>query len=63
LWVFFSTHCALGHTYAQTFLAGELRVNITKHELVPKHIVLSEEDKRTLLKRYHLQVGKVSQPC
>ncbi|EKX32155.1 hypothetical protein GUITHDRAFT_82572, partial [Guillardia theta CCMP2712] len=37
------------------FLASELKVNITRHELVPQHYVLTEEDKKTLLKRYHLQ--------
>ncbi|KAJ1492235.1 RNA polymerase Rpb5, C-terminal domain-containing protein, partial [Baffinella frigidus] len=39
----------------QVFLAGELKVNITRHELVPKHLVLADEEKRTLLRRYHLQ--------
>jgi len=39
----------------ETFLAGELKVNITRHELVPTHQVLSEEDKKNLLRRYHLQ--------
>mmetsp|Transcript_22219 Transcript_22219/g.51272 ORF Transcript_22219/g.51272 Transcript_22219/m.51272 type:complete len:240 (+) Transcript_22219:64-783(+) len=39
----------------EVFLAGELKVNITRHELVPKHLVLADEEKRTLLRRYHLQ--------
>mmetsp|Transcript_52062 Transcript_52062/g.127098 ORF Transcript_52062/g.127098 Transcript_52062/m.127098 type:complete len:231 (-) Transcript_52062:17-709(-) len=39
----------------EVFLTGELRVNITRHELVPTHIVLSDDDKKTLLRRYHLQ--------
>ena len=33
-------------------LTGEMKVNITKHELVPKHTVLTDEQKRQLLKRY-----------
>lgn len=33
------------------FTVGELQVNITKHELVPKHKLLKEEEKATLLSR------------
>ena len=44
----------------EVFLSGELKVNITKHELVPRHYILSEEEKRTLLRRYHLQVSTVT---
>eukprot|EP00286_Rhodomonas_abbreviata_P001690 CAMPEP_0181291014 /NCGR_PEP_ID=MMETSP1101-20121128/1728_1 /TAXON_ID=46948 /ORGANISM="Rhodomonas abbreviata, Strain Caron Lab Isolate" /LENGTH=225 /DNA_ID=CAMNT_0023395351 /DNA_START=181 /DNA_END=855 /DNA_ORIENTATION=- len=39
----------------ETFLNGELKVNITRHELVPRHEVLSEDEKKGLLRRYHLQ--------
>jgi len=35
----------------ETFTESELVVDITKHVLVPKHIVLSEQEKREVLKR------------
>uniref|UniRef100_A0A7S0M3M5 DNA-directed RNA polymerases I, II, and III subunit RPABC1 n=1 Tax=Cryptomonas curvata TaxID=233186 RepID=A0A7S0M3M5_9CRYP len=39
----------------EIFSAAELRFNITRHELVPRHTVLKEAEKRELLRRYHLQ--------
>jgi DNA-directed RNA polymerase I, II, and III subunit RPABC1 len=39
----------------EIFLASEMKVNITLHELVPKHTVLTDEQKKQLLKRYNLQ--------
>eukprot|EP01134_Creolimax_fragrantissima_P006261 CFRG6261T1 len=39
----------------ESFLEAELLVNITEHSLVPRHIVLSVEEKNTLLKRYKLK--------
>src|SRR3954469_23346837 len=39
----------------EAFQESELLVNITKHILVPKHIVLTSEEKRTLLQRYRLK--------
>uniref|UniRef100_A0AC35UCV0 RPB5 homolog n=1 Tax=Rhabditophanes sp. KR3021 TaxID=114890 RepID=A0AC35UCV0_9BILA len=36
------------------FAENELVVNITEHELVPEHIVMTEEEKRELLKRYRV---------
>ncbi|KAJ3192148.1 hypothetical protein HDU82_003304, partial [Entophlyctis luteolus] len=35
----------------QIFMESELMVNITHHSLVPKHVVLSKEEKLTLLQR------------
>ena len=33
------------------------KIDITKHELVPKHIILSEKNKEQLLKRYRISLG------
>jgi len=43
--------------FAQTdcFMEEELLVNITHHELVPKHVVLSRDEKAALLARYRLK--------
>jgi DNA-directed RNA polymerase I, II, and III subunit RPABC1 len=43
------------YTQTECFLEEDLLVNITHHELVPKHILLSREEKIALLKRYHLK--------
>ena len=40
---------------AEHFQESDLLVNITKHELVPKHILLSAEEKKALLLRYRLK--------
>lgn len=39
----------------ETFPESDLLVNITKHVLVPKHILLSDEEKKVLLDRYRLK--------
>ncbi|CRK30701.1 hypothetical protein BN1723_018430, partial [Verticillium longisporum] len=39
----------------ECFLEEDLLVNITHHELVPKHILLSTDEKAVLLKRYRLK--------
>ncbi|CEI40263.1 hypothetical protein FVEN_g1804 [Fusarium venenatum] len=39
----------------ECFLEDDLLVNITHHELVPKHVLLSREEKIALLKRYRLK--------
>ena len=39
----------------EVFDLKELVVNITEHELVPKHILLSEKDKKQLLERYKIR--------
>ena len=39
----------------EIFTVNELVVNITEHELVPKHILLSKDDKDALLKRYKIK--------
>jgi DNA-directed RNA polymerases I, II, and III subunit RPABC1 len=40
---------------AETFPESDLLVNITKHDLVPKHVLLSDQEKRVLLDRYRLK--------
>ncbi|KAI1083560.1 RNA polymerase [Whalleya microplaca] len=37
------------------FLEEDLLINITHHELVPRHVVLSRDEKAALLKRYRLK--------
>lgn len=39
----------------ETFNEQDLLVNVTKHELVPKHVVLSKAEKIALLERYRLK--------
>lgn len=39
----------------EVFLEQDLKINITKHELVPTHQLLSTEEKQQLLKRYRLK--------
>ncbi len=39
----------------ELFHQNELLVNITEHELVPKHFVLSENEKHELLKKYRVK--------
>eukprot|EP00026_Physarum_polycephalum_P017143 Phypoly_transcript_18260.p1 GENE.Phypoly_transcript_18260~~Phypoly_transcript_18260.p1 ORF type:complete len:227 (+),score=33.03 Phypoly_transcript_18260:64-744(+) len=39
----------------EQFLETELLVNITQHQLVPKHIVLTSDEKKSLLEKYKLK--------
>ena len=39
----------------EVFTTNELVVNITEHELVPEHKLLSEEDKKILLEWYRIR--------
>jgi DNA-directed RNA polymerase I, II, and III subunit RPABC1 len=39
----------------EVFVEADLLVNITKHELVPTHVLLSKEEKDQLLTRYRLK--------
>lgn len=43
------------YTLIECFMQDDLLVNITHHELVPTHVVLSREEKAALLKRYRLK--------
>lgn len=42
-------------TIMEIFREEDLLVNISRHELVPKHLLLSPEEKRSLLERYRLK--------
>lgn len=42
-------------TVMEIFREEDLLVNISKHDLVPKHILLSPEEKKGLLERYRLK--------
>ena len=39
----------------EMFYEAELLVNITEHQLVPKHELLTADERKELLKRYHLR--------
>ena len=43
----------------EAFVESELLVNITHHMLVPKHVVLSAEEKKQLLTRYRLKESQL----
>jgi len=43
----------------ETFLEQDLLVNITHHELVPKHVLLSKAEKTALLQRYRLKESQL----
>ncbi|KAL5348401.1 hypothetical protein V498_10155 [Pseudogymnoascus sp. VKM F-4517 (FW-2822)] len=42
-------------TRIECFLEQDLLVNITHHELVPKHVLLSKDERSKLLQRYRLK--------
>lgn len=42
-------------TRIECFVEQDLLVNITHHELVPKHVLLSKEERLALLQRYRLK--------
>jgi len=56
-WSAFATQTANGlpQFKFESFLVKQLLVDITEHELVPEHIVLTPEEKGELLRRYHLK--------
>lgn len=45
--------------FCQHFLESELVINITHHELVPKHVLLSPAEKKQLLDRYRLKQSQL----
>ncbi|VDK21407.1 unnamed protein product [Taenia asiatica] len=50
----------MAHKYTlESFYENELMVNITEHQLVPKHSVLTNEEKKELLDRYRLKESQL----
>lgn len=47
------------HFIIEFFEEKELLVNITEHELVPKHIVMNDIEKQALLKRYRVKESQL----
>ena len=45
--------------FLQLFMEHELLTNITRHELVPEHVVLTMEEKTELLSRYKLKESQL----
>jgi hypothetical protein len=43
-------------TRIEFFVEQDLIVNITRHTLVPKHVLLTDKEKKTLLERYRIKV-------
>ncbi|RHN47672.1 putative DNA-directed RNA polymerase [Medicago truncatula] len=50
----------VGSKRLEVFMEDELLVNITKHECVPPHQVITEAEKRALLKKYTVKDTQLS---
>ena len=48
-----------GDHIVEDFMEAELLVNITEHELVPEHIVLTDQEKQDLLARYKMRESQL----
>ncbi|MBI5061576.1 MAG: DNA-directed RNA polymerase subunit H [Candidatus Aenigmarchaeota archaeon] len=40
-------------------MATPQKFNITTHELVPKHVILTEKEKKALLEKYNISVNEL----
>ena len=49
------------NVYVQAFSEKELKFNVTKHEYVPKHEIISGSEKDSLLKQYKISMRQL--PC
>ncbi len=45
--------------HIEHFLIKELLMNITHHELVPKHIIVNDEEKKCVLKKYKIKESQL----
>uniref|UniRef100_A0A915KAK3 RNA polymerase subunit H/Rpb5 C-terminal domain-containing protein n=2 Tax=Romanomermis culicivorax TaxID=13658 RepID=A0A915KAK3_ROMCU len=43
----------------EQFLEAELMINITEHDLVPEHVVMTNDEKAELLARYKLKESQL----
>lgn len=54
-----NTGMEVDNCYCQVFTKSQLIINITKHVLVPKHILLSDRQKRAVLNKYRVEESKL----
>lgn len=45
--------------HLEYFNIDDLLVNISKHDLVPKHIIVGEEEKKQVLKKYRVKESQL----
>jgi DNA-directed RNA polymerase I, II, and III subunit RPABC1 len=55
----FGKQLLAGHSNIQLFHEDELSFNITHHELVPKHEIISKSECQIILKKYNVQMKQL----